>query len=181
MMSEMSVREYIQNVSETEGVSLEEAAGALYDRCVEGEVTLVDPNPPLRFIDYLVSFYSLYFWLVVITLFITSLSIYVFPEYIPFSWVRVALGFIVTLYLPGYVFIEALYPKRDELEELERFALSVGLSIAITPLLGFLLNYTPWGIRLGPINVALSVTVIFFGFISVYRRYHYHKLRLEIL
>jgi len=36
-----------------------------------------------------------------------------------------------------------LVPTMDELEELERFALGVGLSLALTPLVGFVLNYTP--------------------------------------
>ena len=40
------------------------------------------------------------------------------------------------LFLPGYALIEALYPKR-ELDELTRFALSIGLSLALVPLTGW--------------------------------------------
>ena len=39
-------------------------------------------------------------------------------------------------------------------------ALSFGLSIAITPLLGLALNYTPFGIRLSPVLIVLSVFTI---------------------
>ena len=71
-------------------------------------------------------------------------------------------------------------PTDDELEELERFALGVGLSLALTPLVGFVLNYTPWGIRLDPITVAISLLTLVFGLIGVYRKYQYHMLFLEL-
>jgi uncharacterized membrane protein len=92
-------------------------------------------------------------------------------------WLRVPLGLASVLVAPGYAFVAALYPERhhgapDEgepkgkdaqpeaprrgLEPLERAALSLGLSIAIVPLLGLALNYTPWGIREGPIVATLG-------------------------
>ncbi len=51
-----------------------------------------------------------------------------FPE-TPF---RTVLGLIFILFLPGYSFISFLFPER-EIEDLERLALSFGLSIAIVP------------------------------------------------
>ena len=65
--------------------------------------------------------------------------------------VRVALGLAFVLFLPGYALVAALFPKDGEIDWIERIALSFGLSIAVVPLLGLLLNYTPWGIRLEPI------------------------------
>ena len=88
---------------------------------------------------------------------------------------------LTSLYLPGFTFIEALYPKKDELEELERFALGVGLSLALTPLVGFVLNYTPWGIRLNPITAAISLLTLTFGLVGVIRKYQYNMLALELL
>jgi uncharacterized membrane protein len=107
-------------------------------------------------------------------------SIYILPQVVPFTWLRVGLGLLTSLYLPGYVFIEALYPRGDDLDELERFALGVGLSIALTPLVGFVLNYTPWGIRLDPITVSISLLTIVLGLIGVYRKYQYHLLGMEL-
>jgi len=49
-------------------------------------------------------------------------------------------------------------------------ALSFGLSIAIVPLIGLGLNYTPWGIRLTPILVSLTVFNVLFGIAAIYRR-----------
>ena len=66
--------------------------------------------------------------------------------------IRIILGLLFVLFLPGYSLIAALFPKKKDLDTIERLALSFGLSIAITPLIGLLLNYTPFGIRLTPIT-----------------------------
>ena len=64
------------------------------------------------------------------------------------------------LFLPGYSLIAALFPRKGDLDAIERIALSFRLSIAITPLLGLALNYTPFGIRLLPVLIVLSVFTI---------------------
>lgn len=74
--------------------------------------------------------------------------------------IRIILGLPLVLFLPGYALIAALFPRKDDLDGIERVALSFGLSIAITPLLGLALNYTPFGIRLTPILTVLSVFTI---------------------
>jgi len=84
--------------------------------------------------------------------------------------VRVPLGLVMVLFVPGYALIAALFPKRDDLEGIERLALSFGLSIAVVPLIGLGLNYTPWGIRLVPIVISLSVFTISMALIAAWRR-----------
>lgn len=74
----------------------------------------------------------------------------------PHSPLRVVLGLPFVLFLPGYTLIAALYPRRDDLDGVERVALSLGLSLAVVPLIGLVLNYTPWGIRLVPILTGLT-------------------------
>ena len=76
------------------------------------------------------------------------------------SPIRIILGLPLVLFLPGYALIAALFIRKDDLDGIERIALSFGLSIAITPLLGLGLNYTPFGIRLTPILIVLSVFTI---------------------
>jgi uncharacterized membrane protein len=51
----------------------------------------------------------------------------------------------------------------------ERVALSLGMSIAIVPLIGLGLKYTPWGIRLEPILVSLLAFVAGTSMIAGYR------------
>ena len=74
--------------------------------------------------------------------------------------IRIILGLLFVLFLPGYSLIAALFPRKDDLDAIERVALSFGLSIAISPLLGFTLNYSPFGIRLAPVLIVLSVFTI---------------------
>jgi uncharacterized membrane protein len=78
---------------------------------------------------------------------------------LPTSPARVALGLPFVLLFPGYTLIAALYPRRGDLDGVERLALSLGLSLAVVPLIGLVLNYTPWGIHLAPIAVGLTLFV----------------------
>ena len=80
------------------------------------------------------------------------------------------IGLEYVLFFPGYTLINALFPKRKELGTLERIALSFGLSIAIVPLMGLILNYTSYGIGLMSILVSLTFFNIIFSLLAIYRR-----------
>ena len=84
--------------------------------------------------------------------------------------IRTILGLFLILFIPGYSLIAALFPKKEDLDGIERAALSFGLSIAVTPLIGLALNYTPWGIRLTPILISLSIFTFLMVFIALLRR-----------
>ncbi len=87
----------------------------------------------------------------------------------PTSPVRVLLGFPFVLFFPGYSLIAALFPVQNDLSRTERLSLSVGLSLAIVPLLGLALNYTPWGIRLYPIIFSIFTFTLLLSIIANYR------------
>jgi uncharacterized membrane protein len=76
----------------------------------------------------------------------------------------------VVLFIPGYSLIAALFPKNDDISLIERIALSFGLSIAVVPLIGLGLNFTPFGIRLGPILVSLTLFTVVMVLVADYRR-----------
>ena len=84
--------------------------------------------------------------------------------------VRVLLGLLLVLFLPGYSLVAALFPRRDDLDGIERIALSFGLSIAVVPLLGLGLNYTQYGIRLVPVLAGLSLFTILLALVAYIRR-----------
>jgi len=84
--------------------------------------------------------------------------------------IRIIPGLPLVLFLPGYSLIAALFPRKDDLDGIERVALSFGLSIAISPLLGLALNYTPFGIRLSPILALLSLFTVSFAIGALVRR-----------
>lgn len=68
------------------------------------------------------------------------------------------------------VLIATLFPKFDQITHLERIALSVGTSTAIISFIGLGLNFTPWGIRLDPIVIALSIFILVFTAMAYWRR-----------
>lgn len=80
------------------------------------------------------------------------------------------LGLIFILFLHGYSLTACLFTKKDDLDVIERFALSFGLSILIAPLITFILNFTPLGIHLIPILLSLSSFTIIFSLIAYIRR-----------
>jgi uncharacterized membrane protein len=86
------------------------------------------------------------------------------------SFLRILFGVAMVLFIPGYALIAALFPARDDLDGIERVALSFGLSIAVSPLIGLALNYTPWGIRLDPILTSLTLFTLAMVGIAWYRR-----------
>ncbi len=88
---------------------------------------------------------------------------------VPDSTLRTILGLPFILFFPGYVLISFLFPEEEPLDKIERIALSFGLSIAITPLIGLLLNYV-WEISLFPILYAQSMFIITFSFLTYLRR-----------
>ena len=84
--------------------------------------------------------------------------------------VRIPLGLAMVLFVPGYSLSAALFPRKSDLDGIERTALSFGLSIAVVPLIGLALNYTPWGIRLTPVVISLAIFTILMAAAAYLRR-----------
>jgi len=171
--------EAVMAVSKEMRLNPEKAMRSIYKLAKIGRVRLVDPSPPEGFLNYFASQYSLWFWVLSAFLGVSVFSIYLMPQVYPLVYARYLCGALLVLYVPGFTLIEALYPKADELERLERFGLSVGLSIALVPLVGLVLNYTPWGIRLDPSLMSLIMLVLVLGFMGVYRKYGYWIMTLR--
>jgi uncharacterized membrane protein len=85
---------------------------------------------------------------------------------------RFAFALVFLSFVPGYVLVAALFPGRapepgfeteradaKEITGAERVALSVGVSVALVTFTGMSLSFTPWGIRVVPLVVVLSLLV----------------------
>lgn len=97
-------------------------------------------------------------------------AIAIYAPVINESSLRIILALPMVLFFPGYALIAALFPGREEIDGLERLALSFGLSIAVVPLLGLVLNYTPFGIRLDPVVISLVAFTLCMAAVAQYRR-----------
>lgn len=83
--------------------------------------------------------------------------------------VRAILALPLVLVVPGYALTLALLP-RLRLGAGERLVLSLGLSLALAALGGFVLNWTPWGLRPQPWAVLLALTTLASGAVAGARR-----------
>lgn len=178
--NETTVNDLIDVVASRLGVERYKVARGIYKLWKEERLSMEDLEPPRSIADYVTSTYSLWFWLTTLIVTLTALTIYVLPQNSPYIYLRYVLGAILILYLPGQALIEALYPKKEDLTSLERFALSVGLSLALVPLVGLLLNYTPWGIRLNPIFASISLLTTGLAVTAVVRKYRYHMMKFGV-
>jgi hypothetical protein len=174
-----SVEDALAIASRGTGATRVDASRALYSLIEEKKLALTDPSPPRTTLEYLGRSYSFWFWGTLVFLALTAASIYAFPQHPPFVYVRYVSGAAAVLYLPGYTLIEALYPKKEDLDPLERLALSIGLSLALVPLVGLLLNYTPWGIRLDPIVASLSALAVGLALVAAFRKESYIRLAAQ--
>jgi uncharacterized membrane protein len=102
---------------------------------------------------------------IVLALLLVAL-VYLMPDIL----LRQVLGLVFVLFLPGYAATAALFPENEQIDGIERVALSFGLSIAIVPLIGLALNFTPWGIRLDPILASVSAFIVAVSAVAWYRR-----------
>ena len=67
---------------------------------------------------------------------ILIIIIIVFPS----NALRIILGIPFALFFPGYLLIAALFPRKEAMVNLQRVAFSFGMSIAVVPLIGLILN-----------------------------------------
>lgn len=166
----------IEEASAAFGTKPEEVARRIYELSSAGMVTVRDPDPPRSVIRFLREpAYSSWYWALLALVAGTVALVVASPES-PLIYARYALGALFVLYLPGAALIELLYPKKSDLSQLERVALSLGLSLALVPLVGLVLNYTPWGIRLEPILASVSLLTVGLATGAVVRKHSYAVL-----
>lgn len=83
---------------------------------------------------------------------------------------RVIVTIPLILFTPGYALISLLFPSKEQISALERILLAFGMSFVIAALVGLILNYTPWGIRLEPVSAAMICFSWFALMFAYYRR-----------
>lgn len=111
---------------------------------------------------------QIWYWITVATSAVTMATVFMVPtDAYPWSYIRNVLGLVFVLWLPGFAFTKAVFPERlpfgtlsADMASIIRIALSIGVSIALAPIVGLVLYYTQWGVSLVPITLALlSLTI----------------------
>ncbi len=157
----MTVNQLVEVVSREAGLPRSWVAYEVYLMWKRGELN-IEHEPLENAVMFLASVDGVWYW-VTLAITLASLAVVMLVKGGPLMPIRYLLGAVSVLFMPGYSIVEALYPRGDELAPLERLALSIGLSLAVVPLVGLILNYTPWGIRLVPVvvsNTALTIALL---------------------
>ncbi|MCW4018901.1 MAG: DUF1616 domain-containing protein [Candidatus Bathyarchaeota archaeon] len=170
--------ELVDKLVKDQGLKFKEASKAVYVAWKKGELNISEPNPPSNLWSFAFNLESLWFWGLTALVAFTMLTVFLVNSS-TLLYVRYVFGGLFVLFLPGAMLITALDPRGGELDGLEKLALSIGLSLAIVPLVGLVLNYTPWGITLTPIMVSLAVFTEALAVSALVRKYRYYKLSLE--
>jgi hypothetical protein len=121
--------------------------------------------------SYIFSSKANWYWTIITISAATTALVFLLPENAyPLVYARYVLGAIFVLFLPGYSLIKTLFPTK-EIDNIERIALSMGMSLALVPLTGLILNYTPWGIRATPITLSLLALTTIFATAAIIREH----------
>ncbi|MGD9130329.1 MAG: DUF1616 domain-containing protein [Candidatus Bathyarchaeota archaeon] len=141
----------------------------------QGKITLepLTQTPP-KLSTYLKTPEATWYWITIFLATTTALIIFIIPENSPLIYLRQVLGAIFVVFLPGYSLIKALFPEKN-LDTIERIVLSLGMSLALVPVTGLMLNYTPWGIRTIPITLSLLTLTIIFATVAIIREHQTKK------
>jgi hypothetical protein len=176
---EITLSNLVKELNQDLGYDSDRISRKLVELREDNKIKLIEKKPYLTLDSYILSPYSIWFWVIAVSTLISFDLIFVSSGFV--IYLRYIFGGLLVLFLPGYALVEALYAKRKELDDLTRIALTIGLSLALVPLTGLVLNYTPFGIRLIPVAASLSLLTIILLFIAVWRKHGYYKLAKGIL
>jgi len=169
-----TVRQLVEIVQQKYPLKQQEITDLLAQLEKEGKIhfTKKEPDSRLTLGEYTFSSKSAWFWVTIAVAAATSIAAFTIPEdAFPLVYVRYVLGTVFILGVPGYVLVKALFPTKKEMDSIERLALSIGLSLALVPIVGLILNYTPWGIRLTPIILSLLALTLALAAAALMREY----------
>lgn len=81
--------------------------------------------------------------------------------------ITIILGSLFVLFLPGFAWSFVFF-KKEEIDWIERVALSFGLSIAMVPLAVFWLNFF-LGVRINLLNVSIAILTLIGAAVGTYK------------
>lgn len=142
----------------------------------KGKIVLKD-QLPLSFTlrDFIFSVHAYWYLLIIALAATTATLVLANLERAPIIggiliYVRYLFGSVFVLFLPGYSLIKALFPVK-EVDNVERYALSIGMSLTLVAINALILNYTPWGISTTPITISLLGLTLALSTIAIVREH----------
>jgi uncharacterized membrane protein len=176
-----STSQLIEFLQKTTNLSKNEIFDILNQLEDEGKINLKMKREKVStsFGNYLFASGSEWYWTLMAVALATIVAVFTIPQDLfPLAYVRNVLGVIFVLFLPGYSFVRAFFLNKvpiktssENFDKIERFVLSIALSIALTPMVGFILYFTPLGIGLIPVTLSLLGLAVVFATVAMARMY----------
>jgi uncharacterized membrane protein len=174
---EPSLGEFVDDLTKESGKERDAVIQDILKLVSEKKLVISERKPYVDMLSYAFSPLSLWFWVSVASVGLSVGLVSVTSGIV--LYLRYVFGGALVLFLPGYSLIEAVYPKR-EIDGLTRFALSIGLSLALVPLVGLALNYTSFGVRLLPLTLSLAGLTVFLLLLALAGRHKYYRVSRRI-
>ena len=171
--------ELVENVSNSQHVGRHEVIQYLYVLLEEGKLSIDDSEPSEDVLKYIKSTYNVGYWILISLIVISTVSIFLLPQIPPYTYLYYAASSLFLFYLPGYSLLEVIYPKVEDLSLFRRFSGSIGLSLALALLIGFMLSFTPWGFRLNSILASLIALTLTLASVAMVRKFTYFTMKLK--
>ena len=164
----------VDSVSKKTGVNTDQVVQRLMNAVEAKEIRLIESRSYKSLASYSFSPYSVWFWASLTTTVVSMISVFI--DFGVSIYLRYVFGASLLLFLPGHSLVQALYPRIESIGPLTRFVLSVGLSLAINPMIGLALSYSVIGFRLIPIVFSLGGLTISLLILALVRRYERYGL-----
>ncbi len=175
-----TVKQLIDLIIQRYKLTKEQTTNLIIELEKQGKLQLTKKETPLPTIrKYLFSVEAAWYWIIITLSIAATVTVFAIPENnYPQVYLRYALGAILVLFLPGYSIMKALFPSRvpistssETMDTIERAALSIATSLILVPIVGLILNYTSWGIRLTPVTLNLLVLTMTLATVAIIREY----------
>ncbi len=162
-----TVRELVKRAIDSTGKSKDEIYGLIQDMEKEKIIRLGSPRIerilPESITSYLFKphYFSIEFWIIVFLTLIFFPIIILIPPDSSFLFLRVIIGTLYGILIPGWVITNIFFPKLYEtIDQTERVLISIGINIGILIFTGLVLN-TVWIIdSLSFVIVIGSLTIL---------------------
>jgi L-cystine uptake protein TcyP (sodium:dicarboxylate symporter family) len=176
-----SIRQLVVILRERFGFAEEEIIKSVTKLQAEGLIKLENQAMQSNtFATYLKTGEAIWYWVMIITGLLTAATVFTISENMyPWIYARNVLGVVFVLFMPGYSFVKAFFPnnvfaktsRSESLETIIRFALSIGMSIALVSIVGLLLYFSPWSLDLTTEVLSLLAFTSVFATAAVVKEY----------
>lgn len=171
-----TVEELIRLVQEVSEASEEQIFSCVMKLQEKGKFTLElsmeKEEVPPSFARFLASTDALWYWTTVFSSSFLLIVIFLFGnnQTMPYILVRQILGGAFVILYPGFSFVKAIFPGR-KMSYMEILVFSLAFSFSFTAIVGFMLNYTPLGVKVESTVSSLYALILLFSCVGIAMEY----------